>query len=305
MWSLFSSARSAQRILMLRGVLSICCPSQLSFLSEQVKIECRIDPVSVLPRELALRCLAYLDAFSLGRAAQVSRSWRGLADDDMLWRAMCEQHIERKCEKCGWGLPLLEKRRRARAVASSTSHSREPSMSGEALRPRRRPRPPEPAPSGSVSPARTSRKRTASGDAVMDTGSLSDLDVLASVSATRPWKSVYCERLLIERNWRKGSCSVKVLQGHTDAITCLQLDETLTSPSFPVLITGSWDRTARVWNVETGAVVQVLHGHTRGVRALQFDSTKLITAGMDATLKIWNWRTGECIRYVGAAVVAR
>jgi F-box/WD-40 domain protein MET30 len=24
---------------------------------------------------------------------------------------MCEQHIDRKCTKCGWGLPLLEKKR--------------------------------------------------------------------------------------------------------------------------------------------------------------------------------------------------
>jgi F-box/WD-40 domain protein MET30 len=34
-----------------------------------------------------------------------------LADDDLLWRRMCGQHIERKCVKCGWGLPLLERRR--------------------------------------------------------------------------------------------------------------------------------------------------------------------------------------------------
>ena len=31
--------------------------------------------------------------------------------DPVLWRRMCGQHIERKCEKCGWGLPALERRR--------------------------------------------------------------------------------------------------------------------------------------------------------------------------------------------------
>lgn len=119
---------------------------------------------------------------------------------------------------------------------------------------------------------------------------------------TKPWKSVYTERLVIERNWRKGSCSVSVMEGHTDAVTCLQFDETLSSPAFPVLMTGSWDRTVRIWNMETGACINVLKGHQRGVRALQFDSTKLITGSMDATLKIWSWRTGECVRCVAALV---
>lgn len=56
---------------MLRGLLTICCPSQLSFLSEQIKMECRIDPLSVLPRELALRCFAYLDFLARTRGASL------------------------------------------------------------------------------------------------------------------------------------------------------------------------------------------------------------------------------------------
>ena len=46
----------------------------------------------------------------------------------------------------------------------------------------------------------------------------------------------------------------------------------------------------------SGKEVGVLRGHTRGVRALQFDAVKLVTGSMDSTLKIWNWRTGECMR---------
>lgn len=32
------------------------------------------------------------------------------------------------------------------------------------------------------------------------------------VRLTRPWKTVYCERLLVERNWRKGRCTTKTLK---------------------------------------------------------------------------------------------
>jgi F-box/WD-40 domain protein MET30 len=60
----------------------------------------RLDPFALFPREVSLKVLSYLDAFSLGMAVQVSRDWKTLADDDLLWRGMCVQHIERKCTKC-------------------------------------------------------------------------------------------------------------------------------------------------------------------------------------------------------------
>lgn len=131
---------------------------------------------------------------------------------------------------------------------------------------------------------------------------------------TRPWKEVYTERLTIERNWRKGRFSVKALKGHTDGVMCLQV---LSGERFHrdppsargkgkgrgagvgkgVMITGSYDRTARVWDLESGEEVVCLRGHLRGIRALQFDEAILITGSMDHTMKIWNWRTGACVSW--------
>ncbi|GAA5851100.1 hypothetical protein JCM9279_000321 [Rhodotorula babjevae] len=356
-WSLFSSSPARRRTLILRGLLTIACPSQLSFLQEALSLEMRLDPVELLPREVTLKIFGYLDAITLGRAAQVSRAWKGMADDDLLWRTMCEQHIERKCEKCGWGLPLLgERRRKARlamnalptsragetsrgrdsdvrrmlmdtatsamqaqvehqhlhhhgepfdpsaAAASSSSSSSsssamlvEPSSSSAAAAAasssdshrHKRSKTSSPTPSRPSSP-RPSRFASSSAAAVAE--------LPPALPLTRPWKHVYCERLAIERNWRRGTCAATVLSGHTDSITCLQVAEDLPHPSFPVLMTGSWDRSVRIWNLETGKEVGVLRGHTRGVRALQFDALKLVTGSMDSTLKIWNWRTGECMR---------
>ncbi|KAG8894118.1 hypothetical protein FRB99_001498, partial [Tulasnella sp. 403] len=109
-WSSFSSSSHPRRALILQGILTMCCQSELSLLSEQLGLINRIDPFSLFPRELCLKILGYLDAKTLTRAAQVSRHWRTLADDDILWRNMCEQHVGRKCQKCGWGLPVLERR---------------------------------------------------------------------------------------------------------------------------------------------------------------------------------------------------
>jgi F-box/WD-40 domain protein MET30 len=63
-----------------------------------------------------------------------------------------------------------------------------------------------------------------------------------------------------------------------------------------VVMTGSYDKTIRIWNLETGELLRILKGHTRCVRALQFDEAKLVTGSMDHTLKIWDWRIGTCIR---------
>ncbi|KAK4057163.1 hypothetical protein OIO90_001658 [Microbotryomycetes sp. JL221] len=325
-WSLFSASPARRRLLILQGLLTIACPSQLSFLQDALTLEMRTDPVEILPREVCLKIFGYLDAISLGRAAQVSKGWKSMADDDLLWRTMCEQHIERKCEKCGWGLPLLgERRRKAKGMISnlaqrmstttSTNHnnrSASPVTPGVhtpvELTSSLVSLPPTPAPmspdhtmatsdADGIDQHRTKRAKTHSpGPSSPRMSTMSSAQSTGLIPARRPWKLVYCERLAIERNWRRGDCVATVLSGHTDAITCLQVAEDLPHPSFPVLMTGSWDRTVRIWNLESGKEVGVLVGHSRGIRALQFDALKLVTGSMDSTLKIWNWRTGECLR---------
>lgn len=298
----------------------MCCFSQLSLLTEQLSYLIRIDPFTVLPREVSLKILGYLDAISLCRAAQVSRLWKGLADDDILWRGICEQHIGQKCLKCGWGLPILEKRRAVRMLSSSASPCPSPAdhlvASSSSMTKKRE------LESSLTTPGPSSKRRRKEVDRANEVADPSEAtQAIASSSSpspsrpdtpvnpliapeditppdllTRPWKDVYCERLTIERNWRRGRCTVRTLKGHTDGVMCLQFNESLVHPAFPVLISGSYDRTARVWNMETGAEVHCLTGHTRAVRALQFDEAKLITGSMDRTMRVWNWRTGRCLR---------
>lgn len=102
--------------------------------------------------------------------------------------------------------------------------------------------------------------------------------------------------MAVELNWRRGRCKIRTLTGHTDGVMCLQFNESLSHPSFPVLISGSYDRTVRVWNMETGEQLHCLKGHTLAVKALQFDEVKLITGSMDSTLIVWDWRKGKSIR---------
>ncbi|ORX49937.1 WD40 repeat-like protein [Hesseltinella vesiculosa] len=289
-WSLFSAAPADQRILILKGLLSTCCMPQLSFLHDEIKPLLRIDFVSILPREISLKIFSYMDAKTLCYAAQVSQAWRSLADDDALWHRMCEQHIDKKCTKCGWGLPLLDKKRlvRKRPIQPSTSAAAAPSTSTTSDSPLRFPCGPS-IPLQDDLPVAKRPKRSPSPCASFE--SIPTQQQPPVVIHRRPWKEVYRERLVVERNWRNNKYTQRVLTGHTDGVMCVQFCD-----ANNIVMTGSYDKSIRIWNLETGELLRTLTGHTRCVRALQFDDAKLVTGAMDNTLKIWNWHTGDLIR---------
>lgn len=248
-WSIFSAAPSQQRRLVLQGILSQCCFPTLSFINSEVSSLIKIDFISVLPVEISLKILCYLDCASLCNAAQVCKKWKSLADDDRVWHHMCEQHIDRKCPNCGWGLPLMHMKR-AREEYDQYHESKkrkiEEMENGKTIN--------EPA----IEPKK------------------------------RPWKSVYSERYKVEKNWRKGLYVCKEFTGHTDGITCLQFNT-------KYLISGSYDATIKIWDIQTKECIRTLVGHTKGIRSLVFDNQKLISCGLDSTIKVWNYHTGQCI----------
>ncbi len=297
---------------MLQGILTQCCFPQLSFISASVRDLIRIDFVAALPAELSFKILCYLDTTSLCKAAQVSQRWRILADDDVVWHKMCEQHIDRKCTKCGWGLPLLE-RKRLRASKRQIQLR----ATGRGLNEWS----PDITPFPETSQLSVPRTRTPSNvsirtlvadslkgngkrdAAVFNSGLLSpeasrkrpctELGKEGLIGSyfeprLRPWKDVYKDRFKVGTNWKYGRCSTKFFRGHTNGVMCLQFDDN-------ILATGSYDATIKIWDVDSGEEIRTLRGHDSGVRCLQFDDTKLISGSMDRSLKVWNWRTGECI----------
>jgi F-box/WD-40 domain protein MET30 len=56
-WANFSASPHPRRALILQGLLTMCCFSQLSLLVDQLSYIIRIDPFSVLPHEVSLRVL--------------------------------------------------------------------------------------------------------------------------------------------------------------------------------------------------------------------------------------------------------
>jgi WD40 repeat protein len=62
------------------------------------------------------------------------------------------------------------------------------------------------------------------------------------------------------------------------------------SPDGSRVVTGSWDRTAKVWDAKTGAELLTLKGHASHVRSASFsrDGSRIVTASSDNTAKVWD-----------------
>ena len=59
---------------------------------------------------------------------------------------------------------------------------------------------------------------------------------------------------------------------------------------------GGDDKTAKVWDIQTGGVVRTFYGHTEWVRSVSvsMDRTTIASGSGDKTIRLWDVRTGEC-----------
>merc|ERR1719319_1140374 len=92
-----------------------------------------------------------------------------------------------------------------------------------------------------------------------------------------------------------GQCSA-VLEGHGDAVTCLTLAGEQGGDMR--IVSGSLDRTIKVWCVREPACLQTMdwmtgEGHTGVVRCLQVVGSRILSAADDKTIKVWDLPTGR------------
>lgn len=81
---------------------------------------------------------------------------------------------------------------------------------------------------------------------------------------------------------------VRTLTGHGNWVMAATF-----SPNGKWLLSGSYARTARIWNVGTGKMLAELAGHTAAVRSVAFspDNQSAATGSSDRTAKLWNIAT--------------
>ena len=87
-----------------------------------------------------------------------------------------------------------------------------------------------------------------------------------------------------------GGPLIENLQGHSDLISALDL-----SPEGRRALSGSKDKTLKLWDLEIGKELRTLRGHNAPISALALlpDSLKALSGSWDKTLKLWDLETGQ------------
>jgi len=82
----------------------------------------------------------------------------------------------------------------------------------------------------------------------------------------------------------------RALGGHSEPVASVTL-----SSDGQFALSGAWDRTMRLWDLNTGSTVRTFQGHDKDVFTVAFsgDNRQIVSGSRDKTIKLWN-TLGEC-----------
>ena len=80
------------------------------------------------------------------------------------------------------------------------------------------------------------------------------------------------------------------LKGHTSSVRSVAY-----SPDGKRIVSGSYDKTVKVWDAATGQDLLSLKGHTGGVSSVAYspDGKRIVSGSYDKTVKVWDAATGQ------------
>jgi WD40 repeat protein len=100
---------------------------------------------------------------------------------------------------------------------------------------------------------------------------------------------IVAPRLVSQRasDW---SPAVQAIEGHTGGVNSVAC-----SPDGTNIVSGSDDRTVRVWDAHTGKELAVLEGHSDNVLSVAFspDGAHIVSGSFDKSVRVWSAKTGK------------
>ncbi len=96
-----------------------------------------------------------------------------------------------------------------------------------------------------------------------------------------------------EQELPQGVKLLRTLEGHEDIILSVAFD-----PMGRMLVSGSYDRTVKLWDVASGKLLHTLGGHTNRIYSVAFSpSGRMLASGSnDKTVKLWDVASGKLLR---------
>ena len=89
------------------------------------------------------------------------------------------------------------------------------------------------------------------------------------------------------------ACLRTLQEGHSSYVNSVSV-----TPDGRSVVSGSNDKTLRVWDLETGRCIQILEGHSDSVNSVSLtpDGRRVVSGSNDKTLRVWDLATGHCIQ---------
>ncbi|UYV60205.1 FBXW7 [Cordylochernes scorpioides] len=280
---------SSERMVALDRLISVSDLSQVRHMMHVIEPQFQRDFISLLPKELALYVLSFLEPRDLVRAAQTCRYWRILAEDNLLWRD--------KCREAGM------------EITDSDGRWKDAFMRQHAIEMNWRCQPIDsPKVTNPLSYLLQYRVQQFAGNKIVSGSDDNTLKVWSAISGKclrtlvghtgGVWSSQMSEnaqvvisgstdRTLKVWNADTGKC-IHTLYGHTSTVRCMHLHGN-------TVVSGSRDATLRVWNIVSGTCEHVLVGHVAAVRCVNYNGKRVVSGAYDYMVKIWNPETEECL----------
>ncbi|KAJ2954205.1 hypothetical protein O0L34_g2445 [Tuta absoluta] len=290
----FQSWSNGEKIQAIDALIRRCDASHVRHMMKAIEPLFQRDFISLLPKELALTVLGYLQPKDLLRAAQTCRYWRFLADDNLLWKEQCRRIGITTLKKVPRSLPRC-------ASPWKAAYMRQYLIENNWLH--------KPVDNPIVMRGHDDHVITCLqfyGNRILSGSDDTTLKVWSAVTGKclrtlvghsgGVWSSQMVgdtvisgstDRTLRVWNAKSGQC-LKVLAGHTSTVRCMHLYQNR-------VVSGSRDATLRVWSIPDGRCLRVLIGHLAAVRCVQYDGKVVVSGAYDYFVKVWNPDTGECL----------
>jgi WD40 repeat protein len=98
--------------------------------------------------------------------------------------------------------------------------------------------------------------------------------------------SVYKRQAKIEHHIKTDKYHLQTFEGHADCIKCMTIRG-------DKLMTGSYDHTIKIWDLNTKQQLLTLKEHSLGVSCMLLWKDKLVSGGLDRRVEIWDPDTGQ------------
>jgi len=94
----------------------------------------------------------------------------------------------------------------------------------------------------------------------------------------------------LDRDAEEFGTPIRSLTGHSHFV-----EDVVISSDGQFALSGSWDGTLRLWDLNTGETTRRFIGHTKDVTSVAFshDNRQIVSGSRDKTIKLWN-TLGEC-----------